>query len=105
MFSKWVDFMNIQGDFLVMTLKAQKYHQQALSSKALLSLYTYYLKEAKVTAFKRRSVFLKFFKRKWAPKFERSKALRHALKRVGKKALEWERTRYQREFNYLMHAF
>lgn len=50
-FTRWINFMNIQGDFLVLTLKAQKYHQQALSSKALLSLYTHTLKEAKVSAF------------------------------------------------------
>ncbi len=39
------------------------------------------------------------------PKFEKSKALRLVLKKVTKKALEWERSRYQREFKYLLNAF
>lgn len=71
----------------------------------MLSLYTYTLKEAKVSAFRRRIVYLKFFKRIWMPKAEKSKALRHILKKMNKKDIEWERTRYQREFNYMLKAF
>jgi hypothetical protein len=44
LFGKWIEFMNFYGDFLVMISKAKKYNYQALTSKALLSLYIYTLK-------------------------------------------------------------
>jgi hypothetical protein len=44
----WMRYMNFEGDFLLMSLKAKRYHQQALSSKALLSLYSHTLKQHKI---------------------------------------------------------
>ena len=88
-----------------MVLKARKYHHQALTSKALLSLYTYTIKQRKVLAFSRRIAFKKFFKRAWVPQYEKSKALRLVMGKITKKHNDWERTRYQREFNYLYKAF
>lgn len=37
--------------------------------------------------------------------YEKSKTLRMVVKKMMKKDQEWERTRYQREFTYLMNAF
>ena len=102
---RWMTFMNFQGDYLVMILKARKYHHQALTSKALLSLYTHTIKQSKVLAFQKRIAFKKFFKRAWVPQYEKSRAIRSVMGKIVRKQSEWERTRYQREFNYLYKAF
>ena len=65
----------------------------------------YTLKQNKAKDFLRKSVFRKFFKSKWMSQYEKSKTLRMVLKKVIKKDQEWKRTRYQREFTYLMNAF
>ena len=101
----WRRYLNIDSGHMVMLLKARKYHAQALGSKALLSIYMYTLKQNKARDFRRKNVYKKFFKKIWMPQFEKSKALRLVVKMIAKKADEWERTRYQREFTYLMNAF
>ena len=39
------------------------------------------------------------------PQFEKSRALKSVMDKMVKKENDWERTRYQREFNYLFKAF
>ena len=79
---------------MVLILKARRFHQQALSSKALLSIYMYALKQNKARDFLQKNVFRKFFKQKWLPQYERVKALRVLMKKMVKKEQEWDRTRY-----------
>lgn len=76
-----------------------------MASKALLSLYTHYLKESKARKYRQKQVLRKFFRRAWMPQYHKSKALRKVMKRFNQKTMDWERTRYQREFNSILDAF
>jgi len=93
------------SDIYEMKGKARSYHKQALSSKALLMLYVHAQERSKVKRFQRKLVFKKFFKRAWKSQFARHRHLRTVLKMISKKEAEWERTRYQREFNHILKAF
>ena len=61
--------MNYHSDFLIMMLKARKYHSQALTSKALLTLYSHNITRKRAIGFYRRMVFKKFFKKRWKNKY------------------------------------
>ena len=82
------------SEFFQMKQKAQRYHGQALCSKALLTIYIYASRIQKMREFQKRTTFRKFFKRAWKTQFVRHRKLRVIMKIVQKKSAEWERTRY-----------
>lgn len=102
LFTGWLRSMS---SYLHMKDKAKSYRDQALSSKALLTLYIHASKMNRLRDFQRRIAFRKYFKRIWKSRFTRQRTLKVIVKSISKKEAEWERTRYQREFNYLMQAF
>lgn len=93
-FKLWVDFMTLRSDYMVMILQAQRYNHQALTSKALLSLYTHTIKQRKAKKFRLKAVFRKYFKRTWVPQYIKSAALRKVVQRLHQRTLDWERARY-----------
>lgn len=49
----------------------------------------------------RRQAYLKFFKRRWKPTYQKSTLLRRVLERWSDREEQQERSRYQREFDRL----
>lgn len=84
--------------------KARSYHNQALCSKALLTMYIHASRMQKMKEFQKKTTFRKFFKRAWKHQYERHKKLGIVMKMMYKKSAEWERTRYQREFDQMVKA-